>query len=346
VVYQHAGTVPLLGNFVLPDTVVLIKDLIGINSATLGTTAGANVVEIQDTQAPMPVGFALTSDGLAIDFTENAFASTSVALSMLKNGVTPMTITNVTGTTSLDFHTNQSLAATDWVLVDYTGTNITNGIRDASNNVMTEEDPTYGGSADGRDGDNTINLNGIAIAGMNYDIYGNGGNDTLIGSGGEEWIKGGTGADTMTGSGGMDSFNFEQGDSPAVTARNLGGDSVLNSGDTFSFASGVDRITDFSSDDDGIELSQPMRDILGSSGSPTYMGGAPVDGLATDQGYFAVQGNFSGSTFTVNTASGADTLIVWDGDSSAAVTQTGIVLSGVTLAQLNLQTGSNWISHV
>jgi hypothetical protein len=37
---------------------------------------------------------------------------------------------------------------------------------------------------------------------------------------------------------------------------------------------------------------------------------------------------------------------VYDGDSSASVTQTGIVLSGVTLSELQAYTGSNWISHV
>jgi len=185
-----------------------------------------------------------------------------------------------------------------------------------------------------------------------YGLGGFGGNDTLTGSIGDDWIQGGTGADTMTGGAGSDEYGFEQGDSPEVTAKNLGGDGILNTGDTFSFTGGVDHITDLASGE-GFNLDKPMGDLFGNAGAPGYMGSAPTDGLATDQGYFAVQGNFadggtpgSSGTFTVNTATGLDTLVVWDGDSSAAATQTGIVLSGVTLADLNLYTGSNWISHI
>ena len=74
----------------------------------------------------------------------------------------------------------------------------------------------------------------------------------------------------------------------------------------------------------------------------------PTNGQATDQGFFLVQGNFNAGTnvFTANSTSGVDTLVVYDGDSSASVTQTGIVLSGVTLSELQAYTGSNWISHV
>lgn len=71
----------------------------------------------------------------------------------------------------------------------------------------------------------------------------------------------------------------------------------------------------------------------------------PTSGLATNQGFFLVRGGFSGTTFTVNNA-GADTLVIYDGDSTAGVTQTGIVLSGVTLAQLNAFSGSNFISYI
>ena len=73
----------------------------------------------------------------------------------------------------------------------------------------------------------------------------------------------------------------------------------------------------------------------------------PTNGLVTDQGFFLVQGTYSGTTFTVdNTTNGRDTLVMYDGDSTAGVTQTGIVLSGVTLSQLQAYTGNNWINHI
>ncbi|MDP2831775.1 MAG: Ig-like domain-containing protein, partial [Pseudomonadota bacterium] len=371
-VFQNAVSSPLLGGTVIiPDTLIELSDLAGINSAILGTTLDtttANMVRIKDTQAPNPVAFAVTTNGFALDFAENAFATTpGLALTMQKNGVTTMNITSVTGngTTSLAIVTDQSILTTDWVLSKYTGTTVANGISDAAGNVVPGDDTTQlGGDAEGREGDTVIDLTLFPVAPDaatgGYGLNGYGGNDTLTGSSGVDRISGGTGADTMTSGAGKDEYGFEQGDSPLVTAMNLGAgvsNTTLDSGDTFSFANGVDRITDFAridaSNTEGFNLNKSMGELLGNAGAPGYMGSAPSDGLATDQGFFAVQGNYtngaagSAGTFTVNTtAAGLDTLIVWDGNSSAVVTQTAIVLSGVTFAQLSLQTGSNWISHV
>ncbi len=158
----------------------------------------------------------------------------------------------------------------------------------------------------------------------------------------------------MTGGGGVDEFQFTQGDSP-VGVVNLGGDSVLGNGDTFTFAGGVDRITDLSSGE-GLYLTAGEEEF-GIQGGPGWMGvwpatpataSLPTNGQATDQGLFFVQGAFNTGTnvFTVDDTSGTDTLVVYDGDSSASVTQTGIVLSGVTLSELQAYTGNSWISHV
>jgi hypothetical protein len=122
---------------------------------------------------------------------------------------------------------------------------------------------------------------------------------------------------------------------------------VFGNNDTFTFSSGVDRITDLSSGE-GFNLDVAGADY-GVQGSVTFMGASlPTNGQATDQGFFLVQGSFNTGTnvFTVDDTSGTDTLVVYDGDSSASVTQTGIVLSGVTLSELQAYTGSNWISHV
>ncbi len=340
-VFQDNGTVPLAGSLVLPDTLVRLLNLIGIESATLGTSAGANVVQIVDTEAPEPVGFALTADGLQFDFSENAFVPAAgvanLALTMQKNGagaVLSPTSVEGNGSTAMTLHYALTLAPEDWVMMNYAGTGVANGIFDASGNSLINEG-NDGGFAEGGSGNNTINLSALTGG---YDLNGNAGNDILIGSSGDDWTVGGTGADTMTGGGGgRDQFFFQQGDSPAVTARNLGGDGVLNNGDTFSFANGVDRITDLSNGE-AIELNQFDTDFF-DSGAPHYMGSAPANGLVTDQAYFALQGDFNAGTFTANTT-GADTLIVWDGDPSSAVTQTGIVLSGVQAGQLQL--GGSW----
>ena len=177
---------------------------------------------------------------------------------------------------------------------------------------------------------------------MKYEIYGGGGNDRIIGHKGVDWISGGAGAGTLTGGLGIDDFLFDQGDSPAVTGLNLGSDGSLNTGDTFSFANGVDCITDFTRGD-RTELAHPTAD---ENGNVRYMGSAPSNGLATNQGYFVVQGDYNANTgiFTVYTSTGSDTLIVWDGDPTGGVIQTGIVLSGVTPDKLSL--GHGWIGHL
>jgi hypothetical protein len=335
----------------VPDTVVVLSGLIGVASATLGTTAGANVVQLVDTTPPEPIGFALTTDGFAVNFAENAFATTTLAMSMQKNGSGPIyanpASVDTSGTTSLTFHyTGLSMADTDWAMMNYTATNAGNGLSDAAGNALTP-----GGSAifaEGGSGNNTIDLSAFSAG---YDINGNAGNDTIIGSTGGDWISGGTGADTMTGGvAGNDYFGFEQGDSPAGVVS-LGVNGLLDNGDTFTFASGVDRITDFASGE-GFNLDAPNSDLSGLPGVG-WMGAQtespstsvlPTNGLAIDQGFFLTQGNYSGTTFTVN-STGADTLVMYDGDSTGGVTQTGIVLSGVTLAQLNAYAGNNWISH-
>ncbi|MBU4081538.1 MAG: cadherin repeat domain-containing protein, partial [Gammaproteobacteria bacterium] len=358
VVFQDNGTIPLSNNFVVPDTVVVLAGLINVANATLGTAAGANVVQLVDTTAPYPVGFALTSNGIALNFAENTFATASVALSLKLNGSgADMAITGITGsgTTAMGFTTGTTLSASDWVLLNYTATSAVNGLSDAGGNFLEgDNEGGYGGSAEGSAGNNTINLSnaGIYSATGGYDINGAGGNDTLTGSAAGDWISGGTGADLMTGGGGSDDFGFEQGDSPAVTAMSLGGNSILDNGDTFTFANGVDRITDLVTGE-GLGLNALNEDMSGQAGVG-WMGaqnqtpansGVPSNGLAVDQGFFLTQGNYSGTVFTVN-STGADTLVMYDGDFSGGVTQTGIVLSGVTLAQLNAYSGGNWISHI
>jgi hypothetical protein len=266
---------------------------------------------------------------------------------MLKNGTTAMTITSVTGTgtTTLEFNTNQTLTATDWAMINYTGSTTTNGIRDVLNNVLTDDvDPDYGGTAFGHSGNTVIDLSGPGYAGQYYDIEGMAGNDTLTGADMDDYIDGGQGADTLTGGLGFDEFNFTQGNSPAVTFQENGGAGVTT-GDTFTFAGlAADRVTDFSSGD-ALDFGTTYDEIF--YGGPVFMGSTPPsDGMADDQGFFAVQGNYNSGVFTVNTTVGVDTLMVSDGDSSSGITQTGLVLSGVTLSQLGLYTGNSWVEHM
>ncbi|MHC5821752.1 MAG: hypothetical protein ACYT04_39265, partial [Nostoc sp.] len=67
-----------------------------------------------------------------------------------------------------------------------------------------------------------------------YQIYGYEGNDTLIGGSGDDYLVGGDGNDVLTGGPGRDTF-------------------VLNYS-----GGGIDTITDFSSDDDVLQITTPL----------------------------------------------------------------------------------------
>jgi Ca2+-binding RTX toxin-like protein len=351
VVFQDHGSAEFLGGVALPDTLVLLEDLDGIADVRLGTVAGANVLHIQDTQAPEVSGLSLTANGLRLDFTENAFAAPALGLTLTRNGITPMTITGVTGegSSQLQVVTNQNLVDTDWVLLQVAFTGQGDSFTDAAGNAMSDGDEESV-EAWGGDGANLIDLSAVT---EDVGLLGLGGNDTLVGGAGSNFIVGGAGADEMTGGDGADYFSFPQGESPERTGMQLGPDGVLSDGDTFTFANGVDRITDFSAEDEGLSFDWDFFALSQSSvvNAPGFMGQAfdkspPADGLATDQGFFVVKGSFIGDTFTVDTAAGNDTLFIIDGDSTAGVTQTGLVLSSVTPEDLNLHNGSHWVSHV
>jgi transcription elongation GreA/GreB family factor len=337
-VFQSHGTVPLLGGFNLMDTVLLLE---GVTGATLGKSAGANVVHLQDETPPFPMWYALTSNGIVFNFTEIAHATTSLALTMQKNGSGPvLSPTNIvdSGTAAPKVEYGTTLADTDWALFTYAGTTVTNSVRDEEDNPFVVPEPVS--FALGGNGDNTIDLSALSEG---YEIDGRGGRDIIIGSSGEDYIRGGAGADTMTSGPGLDHFTFAQGDSPGVTV-NLGANGILDNGDTFTFTGGLaDRITDFASGE-SINLEAHPLGVFSGMPDIAKMAFTPANGLAADQAYFMVRGNYNGTTtFTVND-SGADTLVVYDGDYTSAVTQTAFVLSGVT--PTNLSAGYGYISHL
>jgi hypothetical protein len=312
----------------------------------LGTTQGANVLQLQDTFAPEPIVTGITvGDGFQMNFAENVYAPAGTALTLQVNGTgsvfTPTSVDG-DGTANLTVHfLGANMLATDWAILTYAGSNGTNALSDGAGgtgNLLS----TGGGTdtfIEGGGGNNSIDLSALSAG---YDINARAGDDAITGSTGADSINGGTGADTINGGAGVDKFYFAQGDSPAA-ALNLGGNSLLDNGDTFSFAGGLDRINGLASGEQ-LFLSARFGDATGQNG-PGKMGTTPPDGLAANQGFFLVQGNYAGSDFTVNSG-GADTLVVYDGDSSASIAQTGILLSGVIPSQMQAFTGNTMITII
>jgi serralysin len=119
-------------------------------------------------------------------------------------------------------------------------------------------------------------------------LSGGAGNDTLIGGAGNDRLIGGAGIDTMTGNGGADTFVFVIGDSSATTGQH-------------------DRITDFVSGTDHIDLSG-IDAIVSTGGIDQFrfIGASGFDGSAGELDYSynsatgvtVVQGDTNGDRVT------------------------------------------------
>jgi hypothetical protein len=310
------------------DTLVFLD---GVTGVTLGTEAGKNVVQIIDTTAPeINNGFLTTGTAgnaaLSLAMSENVSAiDPKTGFTVLLNGAGENIAAagGIIGN-DLSIALSTELTDADYLLVSYdseTGT-----VSDSSGNKLFSMLP---GAALGGDGDNTIDLSlkEPASDGTGYYISGAYGNDTLLGSTGSDELEGGIGADVMTGNDGEDEFYFEQGDSPTLVFADTNSDIQISDGDTFTFDGlAGDVITDLSSGD-VIELNNVYTDYYWSSN---------LSGVVGDQGYALVTGNYADGVFTVNEASGTDTLVVYDGDpNTLSVSQTGLVILGKTVGNLN-----------
>lgn len=185
----------------------------------------------------------------------------------------------------------------------------------------------------------------------NADLFGGDGNDVLYGAQYSNEFAGGKGADKMTGSTnaqGQSFFMFWQGDSTSVTFSDQGNNGLGN-GDTFAFNGSADIILS------GLKASSRSTNPLGqtyfyggdavefynnSDSNLSQMNIRPLNGLVKDQSFFFQQGSYleSDGIFTVNDT-GTDTLIIYDGDETTAVTQTALIIANVNSAYL---TSDSW----
>ena len=336
-----------------PDIALMLN---GVTGVTLGNTGGTNVVQIVDTTGPSPV-FASRPDGtsdVVVTYSEGIALTGESGGSVLRNGVGNNILSSleVSGN-QLTVHTNGSVAAGDWLL-----TLSPTGVRDAAGNLPTEQRAV----ALGDNVANTINLSALSDG---VAVLAAGGNDQIVGSAAEDDLFGGTGADTLDGGAGADAFHYLQGDSTSVTFADSTANG-LSTGDTFTFAGGAADVISGGFTVEGVNGDRVQLDsfnpayALGAMGAlsgaaastPGFVaindlnipvnrnGSAPSNGTAIEQGYFLVRGNYVSGVFTVDTDTGADTLIVYDGTSGDGVSQSAMVIQGHTPGQLGID-GSN-----
>ncbi|MGK9237365.1 hypothetical protein KXS07_37135, partial [Inquilinus limosus] len=143
------------------------------------------------------------------------------------------------------------------------------GELDAASEFVQVSSGGYGVSADGGDGDDTLNGDDYANR-----LDGGGGNDTLSGGSGSDRLVGGTGADTLNGGEGTDTAEYSLSEE-AVTVdlsngSASGGDAA---GDTLT---GVENLIG-SSRDDSLTGSSDDNLLTGGAGADTLNGGDGID---------------------------------------------------------------------
>ncbi|MEI7680301.1 MAG: SwmB domain-containing protein, partial [Betaproteobacteria bacterium] len=305
----------------------IVAQLNGVVGVTLSNTVGQNVVQILDTTAAtsMPRSFTSGANAVLTSLLSEDMTAVSSAThgAVLVNGQgSDVWVSRSVSGNVLTTQTSATLAQTDWILYTSDNTLVDTASAPVPVASVQGEITAFGGS-----GNNVINVSSINAAGPNgvITINGNAGNDVIVGSAAADQIYGGTGADLMTGGRGADRFSFAQGDSPLVTV-NTGADGTLNNGDIYSFVGGKADVIYGQFD-----VAGPGGDrILFNLPSTAPTGGAPVNGLVTDQKLYKVRGNYSmeEGRFFVDSSFGQDTLIVYDGDSTSAVSQTALVVQG------------------
>lgn len=189
-------------------------------------------------------------------------------------------------------------------------------------------------------GSATVVFTGTNITGGNFDdniettvtsgatLKGGAGNDSITGAAGADTITGGTGIDFITL--GNDSttkvadvVKFAKGDSASVTA-------VADAMSVANFDAVVGVIADATSPD-VIDLSA----VIGSAtytghttGAVTVLTDFTTVNLTTDNKFYVVQGTITVGKFSANNT-GDDYLVIYDADSTSAVSYEGISLVGV-----------------
>ncbi|MCA3253645.1 MAG: hypothetical protein ING49_18220, partial [Rubrivivax sp.] len=187
-VFQDLG---VLSGVTIADTVLRVgyASPTDLAAVTLGTAAGANVLQLQDTTTPEPENFALVTGaagGLQLQFTETVSlgAQFNTGLTLLKNGTEVMAGTGTANTNVITITTGTALVDTDWVMVrpNYDPLDPARLWQDEAGNLARLA-PDDSALAVGGSGDNTMNLSALSTGlSSGFDIRGNAGNDTIVGS--------------------------------------------------------------------------------------------------------------------------------------------------------------------
>ena len=306
---------------------------VATDAAGLVGAASANFTITGDTTAPTAVSASFANAGATsfqVNFSESVNALGTTGLTVSVNDVTALTLGAVTPGTVVNANDSFTFAftgaaptAANYLVLNYDSA--LGSVTDIAGNPAPSGTIVFGSDGTPGAAGTTIDLVANPLTGTPFSpvaIYTHLGNDSITGTAGAERINAGAGADTINSGGGADTFVFAQGDSTLVTYTDVGASGTLNDGDTFAFTGGADMISGAAA---GANIS--FATATGALANLTSVT-ATFTGQVGDQQYATVRGDLAGGTFTVNTTAGADVLVVYDGDPTAGVTQTALVLSG------------------
>jgi len=204
-------------------------------------------------------------------------------------------------------------------------------------------DMTFGGGATifGGQGSDVITASGNGNTIISGDLGADNitaanGRDTIFGGDGNDRITAGNGADSVIGGEGLDTIVSGTGTSVASTANSPLG-ATYAAGDTFTFGTGVDIITDFTAGANGDIFSNGNGVTLATN---LLSQGQNTTALAGGTTYMA-SGNFSNGVFTIAANnSGSDVLIV-SGQAPATVNNVQVPFTVATSTGVTIVTGIN-----
>ena len=294
---------------------------------------------MMDIATPSVIGGSFTTGvnaSVNLSFDEIMGAPTTTGLTILRNGTDPVTTGILFGgtTTNITIATTTTLVTTDFVKVNYV--DAAGNWGDAVGNQVPDTQWFIGGS-----GNNTINvhtLNNNATVLVAATVFGNAGNDTIIGSNtrattgianpfgdvifggaGNDTITGGAGGDVLSGGLGADNFIFNLGDAVAMVALGNQQDFLFAALDPNGMDALVERIVDLGTQDK-ITLNGNL--VEGSFLANT------TNGLTNVNTFALVRGDYVREVFFREDAIGVDTMLFYDSSGAAGVQLAGVLLDG------------------
>ena len=235
----------------------------------------------------------------------------------------------------------ENLTLTGSAVIDGTGNELANVLHDNSavNTLygLDGNDTIYAGDSDtahgGNGNDTLISQN---MGSWTY-LWGEAGDDVLVGGSYSGFFAGGLGNDTITGGLGM---NFIWGDDQEfVAGGGVGGNDTINGGNDYDFviAGAGDDVVYGNGGDDNLSGNQGNDTLYGGAGNDTLIGGPGNDLFDGGLGADTMTGGLGDDTYILGRGYGMDTVI--EADSTAGNTDVAQFLSGVSADQI-------WFRHV